>query len=267
MSPHQTEPTYYDFLGIAPSATPAEIRSAYRAKAVKLHPDKQKTQASSPDDFLFLQRVRDTLLDADARKAYDRVLEAHERSKRREAEMTAERRSLVAELLRKEREAEEEASRLFAAQQRKINGDRVARGVGKWLLRRNGAAPAAARRSVRLFWDAKVPSGFYTAELLRTRLSAFGDVVGVWLRGCEAVAVFKDGATADRVAASVERGHCLGDGSDRIDAEPVRAILDEQDTRKGDFFAFEQAVLARYSAAAAAAVQEQAPDPVVVVID
>jgi molecular chaperone DnaJ len=40
--------TYYDVLGVAPTATTAEIRSAYKKAAIRWHPDKNpdnKTEA------------------------------------------------------------------------------------------------------------------------------------------------------------------------------------------------------------------------------
>lgn len=59
---------YYHTLGVRSTATPAEIRQAYREKAQKLHPDKE---SGCKDKFAALQEAYDVLRDPDKRARYD----------------------------------------------------------------------------------------------------------------------------------------------------------------------------------------------------
>jgi len=58
---------YYDLLGVAPEATPEELSSAYRKKALKLHPDK----GGNEDEFKAMKSAYDILKDPHKRKIYD----------------------------------------------------------------------------------------------------------------------------------------------------------------------------------------------------
>ncbi|MCU1363801.1 MAG: restriction endonuclease [Acidimicrobiaceae bacterium] len=59
---------FYELLGLQPTATPEEIRAAYRALVVRVHPD------SGGNDALFRQvnRAYEVLIDSSRREAYDR---------------------------------------------------------------------------------------------------------------------------------------------------------------------------------------------------
>lgn len=39
-TPHPTDTRYYDVLGVAPDATPEQVKKAYYVLAMKYHPDK-----------------------------------------------------------------------------------------------------------------------------------------------------------------------------------------------------------------------------------
>lgn len=58
---------YYEVLGVSPDASPAEIKEAYRKKAMKLHPDRGGNQ----NDFLALQAAYVVLSNKADRNYYD----------------------------------------------------------------------------------------------------------------------------------------------------------------------------------------------------
>ncbi|GAA5227358.1 J domain-containing protein [Paeniglutamicibacter antarcticus] len=60
--------THYDLLGIGPTATATEIKSAYRKAARLTHPD----HGGSAEDFAEVTLAYETLIDADSRARYDR---------------------------------------------------------------------------------------------------------------------------------------------------------------------------------------------------
>lgn len=63
--------SYYRILGVDSDATPDEIRSAYRRRVKKLHPDRHG-EDSAP--FLALQEAYETLIDPKLREVYDSML-------------------------------------------------------------------------------------------------------------------------------------------------------------------------------------------------
>jgi len=60
----------YGFLGVAPDATPEQIKSAYRRKAAQFHPDRNPS-ADAAERFREVQEAYDLLADPEQRKAYD----------------------------------------------------------------------------------------------------------------------------------------------------------------------------------------------------
>lgn len=57
----------YDELGLTPDATPDEVKAAYRARAMKHHPDR----GGDPDRMMSVQAAYGTLKDPEQRDRYD----------------------------------------------------------------------------------------------------------------------------------------------------------------------------------------------------
>ena len=63
---------YYQVLGVAKTATPEEIKSAYRKLALKYHPDRTKGDKAAEEKFKEVNEANEVLSDAIKRKKYDR---------------------------------------------------------------------------------------------------------------------------------------------------------------------------------------------------
>ncbi|ODV81430.1 DnaJ-domain-containing protein [Suhomyces tanzawaensis NRRL Y-17324] len=65
--------TYYDILGVGPSATDTELKKAYRKQAIKLHPDKNGNDPKAAEKFQELGEAYGILQDKDSRQLYDEL--------------------------------------------------------------------------------------------------------------------------------------------------------------------------------------------------
>ncbi|KAG2731866.1 hypothetical protein G9P44_005453 [Scheffersomyces stipitis] len=65
--------TYYDILGVEPTATAVELKKAYRKQAIKLHPDKNANDPQAAAKFQELGEAYGVLQDSNSRAAYDEL--------------------------------------------------------------------------------------------------------------------------------------------------------------------------------------------------
>jgi molecular chaperone DnaJ len=63
---------YYELLGVSRDASEADIKKAYRKKAVQFHPDKHQGDKAMEEKFKEVSEAYEVLKDADKRAAYDR---------------------------------------------------------------------------------------------------------------------------------------------------------------------------------------------------
>ncbi|CAL1545660.1 unnamed protein product [Lymnaea stagnalis] len=66
------EDDYYFILGCHESSTEEQITAEYKAQVLLCHPDKQQNDATAHEKFARLSQAKDTLLDPEKRKEYDK---------------------------------------------------------------------------------------------------------------------------------------------------------------------------------------------------
>ena len=67
---------YYEVLGVSKTATPAELKSAYRKLAIKYHPDKNPGDKEAEEKFKEAAEAYDVLRNPDKRARYDQYGQA-----------------------------------------------------------------------------------------------------------------------------------------------------------------------------------------------
>ena len=66
-----TQRDYYEILGVSKTASPEEIKAAYRKFALKYHPDRNPDNKEAEEKFKEAASAYEVLSDPDKRKRYD----------------------------------------------------------------------------------------------------------------------------------------------------------------------------------------------------
>ncbi|KAL6048788.1 DnaJ (Hsp40), subfamily C, member 17 [Balamuthia mandrillaris] len=120
------EDAYYEILGLTIQASKEDISKAFRALALKYHPDKNRGDPKAADRFHKIRKANDVLSDDQARAAYDNVVRAQQLRKQKAKEMGTKRRQMTESLLERERafkkqkSEEEQAKRRLEAEMERL---------------------------------------------------------------------------------------------------------------------------------------------------
>lgn len=156
--------SFYDVLGVDPSATAPEIRQAYRRLAQRWHPDRHRQSKAASDRFIELKKAYETLGNPSRRLAYD---ESRQRPK--EAPQNAPPPVVTPALRRKGDDLHVSVSvalaELYGGTQAKASG-----WVGKACPFCSGGCPKcgfAGQVLTKRSWTVEVPPGHRPSQLLR----------------------------------------------------------------------------------------------------
>ncbi|KAG1802240.1 uncharacterized protein HD556DRAFT_1336026 [Suillus plorans] len=117
-TPEDPEQNPYDLLEISQEATEAEIRTAYRTRSLKVHPDRNRNDPNAAQKFHALTTASTLLLDPLRRLALDAQLRLQAAKKQRFASYDNKRKAMVSEL--EEREKEFKKARMAKEQERTV---------------------------------------------------------------------------------------------------------------------------------------------------
>ncbi|GAA5901731.1 hypothetical protein JCM6882_006052 [Rhodosporidiobolus microsporus] len=104
MAEHEDDLDYYALLGVAPDATLAQIKTAYRKESLKVHPDRNPDNPQAAHLFHQLNSAFTLLSDPSQRAALDTKLAALNARKQRFAALDNKRKALAQDLEERERE-------------------------------------------------------------------------------------------------------------------------------------------------------------------
>ncbi|KAJ2157668.1 hypothetical protein GGF46_004338 [Coemansia sp. RSA 552] len=95
----------YELLGVSVEAGEKEVTRAYRLKALKHHPDKNRDNPNAAQLFHDIKRAYDLLLDPQQRTQYDEQRRAQLAKRQRQTALSSQRKRMKSELEREEQQA------------------------------------------------------------------------------------------------------------------------------------------------------------------
>jgi len=171
---------YYELLGTAETASQKDIASAYRNKALLLHPDKNVDRPEIVSRFHELQHAYQILADPEKRKAFDEELASRSARRARETELDGARLAMQQDLLKREAAAQrEESTKKSIALKLAQEKDQMRRNV----LQRQKDEDDAAQRPKQLLYDDLDRTlriwGFSSCSAVEEAFSPFGQLEAV----------------------------------------------------------------------------------------
>ncbi|XP_021753023.1 dnaJ homolog subfamily C member 17-like [Chenopodium quinoa] len=223
--------------------TEKEISTAYRKKAIELHPDKNLNDPDAPAKFQKLRVSYEILKDPKARKEFDDLLRVRREKKVRDKQFDAKRRRMMSDLEERERasfvdpekkarDEEEAIMKKLAEEIARIKASLAKKPVFEKEERREnvgGVGGVALDKSKVLKVSWEKGDSEYSASRLRELFEEFGDVEDVVIKGskkkssCSSALVVM-GSKEDAVAAT---GVMIGDLSNPLlvlPLEPTKAM-------------------------------------------
>ncbi|XP_021775100.1 pre-mRNA-splicing factor cwf23-like [Chenopodium quinoa] len=214
--------------------TEKEISTAYRKKAIELHPDKNLNDPDAPAKFQKLRVSYEILKDPKARKEFDDLLRVRREKKVRDKQFDAKRRRMMSDLEERERasfvdpekkarDEEEAIMKKLAEEIARIKASLAKKPVFEKEERRENVGGVALDKSKVLKVSWEKGDSEYSASRLRELFEEFGDVEDVVIKGpkkkssCSSALVVM-GSKEDAVAAT---GVMIGDLSNPLLVLPL----------------------------------------------
>ncbi|KAJ7520161.1 hypothetical protein O6H91_20G070100 [Diphasiastrum complanatum] len=207
----EMEDDLYKILGLTPGleggteAKPADVRRAYRARALLCHPDKRPDDPVAASEFARLQQAYEVLYDEKARRTYDELLllkkarlekESQQSTKRRKMMQDLRAREYAFEMQQKERAAEDLAATRLQAEIARIRASQAKNSAGFQSAEAYSCPPsnpnrAATRgsleasdidKTIKVSWNSFEGVGGYSATRLREIFEEFGPVEDIVIK-------------------------------------------------------------------------------------
>ncbi|KAF7996340.1 hypothetical protein HCN44_001972 [Aphidius gifuensis] len=209
----------YDLIGVAPTASLDEIKSAYRKKALSCHPDKNPDNPKANEIFIQLSEALKVLTDEKAKDAYDKVLKAKHQAKIRTSQLDEKRKKFKEDLDAREEEynrsknrggktdqqkLKEEIDRLQKEGSRLVEEEKEAirRQIYEQLNAKNVKQTTPGECKIKIKWKPSKDdpeNGGYSYNKLYVILSKYGDIEALVIspNKCRALVEFKESSAAE----------------------------------------------------------------------